>query len=49
MKIYNTTTGIIIGYENRFYHTADNNWDSFINDDGVMENASYSSAQVNSG
>lgn len=37
MKIYNTTTGIIIGYENRFYHTADNNWDSFINDDGVME------------
>lgn len=39
MKVFKTTTGIVIENENKFYLLKDENWDSFINDDGVYQKA----------
>lgn len=36
MKLYKTTTGIIIEKNNSFYLVQNENWDSFINDDDLL-------------
>lgn len=36
MKIYKTTSGILIEKDNAFYLLKDNDWDSFINDDDLF-------------
>ena len=37
MKIYKTKTGIIIEKKNKFYFIANENWDSFINNDLLLQ------------
>ena len=37
MKLYKTTTGIVIEKNNSFYLVQNENWDSFINDDDVIK------------
>ncbi len=37
MKIYKTTSGIVIENDNLFYLLRDENWDQFINDDNLAE------------
>lgn len=37
MKIYKTTTGIVIEKDNSFYLLQNENWDTFINDDDLSE------------
>jgi 2-dehydro-3-deoxy-D-arabinonate dehydratase len=37
MKLYKTTSGIVIEKENSFYLVKDANWDSFLNDDGLLK------------
>lgn len=39
MKIFKTTKGIVIENDNQFYVTENENWDTFINDDDVLQNA----------
>ena len=36
MKLYKTTTGIIIERNNSFYLLQNENWDTFINDDDLL-------------
>jgi 2-dehydro-3-deoxy-D-arabinonate dehydratase len=38
MKVYNTTAGVIIEQENKFYAISEN-WNSFINDDNILSKA----------
>lgn len=38
MKVYNTNKGILIGHENEYYLLENEPWDSFINDDDVLQN-----------
>lgn len=38
MKVYNTNKGILIALESKFYLLENENWDSFINDDDVLQN-----------
>jgi len=37
MKIYKTIPGIVIEKENKFYLIANETWDSFINDDSLLQ------------
>lgn len=37
MKVYKTTEGILIDHQNAFYLLEDEDWDIFINDDGLYE------------
>ena len=37
MKLYKTKTGIVIEKENKFYSGPNENWDSFINDDSLLQ------------
>lgn len=39
MKLYKTKTGIVIEKDNKFFLTAETNWDVFINDDNVFQKA----------
>ena len=38
MKVYNTKSGILVEHELRFYLLDQENWDEFINDDGIIAN-----------
>jgi 2-dehydro-3-deoxy-D-arabinonate dehydratase len=38
MKVYNTKSGILVEHELRFYLLNQENWDEFINDDGIIAN-----------
>ncbi|MFX0556160.1 fumarylacetoacetate hydrolase family protein [Maribacter sp. CXY002] len=38
MKVYNTNSGLLIAHENEFYLLENENWDTFINDDGILQN-----------
>ena len=38
MKVYNTKSGILVEHELRFYLLDKENWDEFINDDGIIAN-----------
>lgn len=37
MKLYKTTQGIVIENDNKFYLLENEDWDTFINDDGVVQ------------
>jgi 2-dehydro-3-deoxy-D-arabinonate dehydratase len=37
MKLYKTKAGIVIEKENKFYSVKNENWDSFINDDSLLQ------------
>jgi len=37
MKLYKTKTGLIIEKENKYYSITNENWDSFINDDSLLQ------------
>ncbi len=37
MKIYRTKTGVVVEHEAKFYHSANHEWDQFINRDGLFE------------
>ncbi|MEI9942904.1 MAG: fumarylacetoacetate hydrolase family protein [Chitinophagaceae bacterium] len=39
MKVYRTTTGIVLEKDNKFYPVKDGSWDAFINDDDVFQKA----------
>jgi 2-dehydro-3-deoxy-D-arabinonate dehydratase len=39
MKVYKTTTGIVLENNNRFYLLKEEHWDSFINDDAIFQKA----------
>ncbi|MCP9753443.1 fumarylacetoacetate hydrolase family protein [Ferruginibacter sp. HRS2-29] len=49
MKIFKTTAGIVIEKEEKFYLIKDQNWDSFINDDTILQTASSLIASLTAG
>jgi len=49
MKIYKTKNGIVIEEEDSFYLLENENWDTFINDDNILQNAKKRIANVKAG
>jgi 2-dehydro-3-deoxy-D-arabinonate dehydratase len=49
MKIYRTKAGIVIENEEKFFLIKDENWDTFINDDNLLQKAQNSIATATSG
>lgn len=47
MKIYKTSTGIVLQKENDFFLLKNEDWDSFINDDGLLQRAERLAASAN--
>ncbi len=46
MKLYKTKTGIVIEKDNKFY-SCNENWDSFINDDNILQKAENLISELN--
>ena len=49
MKLFKTSAGIVIEKESNYFLVADENWDTFINDDDVFEKATTLTATLPSG
>lgn len=49
MKIFKTAAGIVIEKETQFFLLKDENWDTFINDDGILKKASSLIASLPAG